>query len=455
MQKNYRRLQVFILIIDVLLMYVALVVALVVRRGSFPPLATLYVHFFHFSIIFIGWIIVFYTLGLYRLERPFDDIVFFQRMLLGALIAGLASAGYFYLLPVVPIEPKTVLFLFVVLYTALFCLWRYSLAKIRKLKNLRVGVGFIELQPASFEIIHETLARSGLGYDICFVFDPPPFTSLPSRIRKVDVPESVRAVVEETNTDLIILADDKSPSEALVGVLFSLLDRRVRFMRLSAFYELVVRRVPVGLIDEFWFLENIDLKAKRPYEIVKRVLDIIISIFFLVLSSPLWPFIAITIATTSRGPVFFRQTRLGHFEKPFTILKFRTMQIEGNGHEPTSINDPRVTRIGHFLRASRLDELPQLINILKGDMSFIGPRPERPDIAGELKKAIPFYSQRHLIKPGVTGWDQVSGEYHSCSIEDTYKKLQYDFYYLKNMSFYLDVSIFFKTIVTVFKREGR
>jgi len=202
-------------------------------------------------------------------------------------------------------------------------------------------------------------------------------------------------------------------------------------------------------------LENIDLKAKRPYEIVKRVLDIIISIFFLVLSSPLWPFIAITIATTSRGPVFFRQTRLGHFEKPFTILKFRTMQIEGNGHEPTSINDPRVTRIGHFLRASRLDELPQLINILKGDMSFIGPRPERPDIAGELKKAIPFYSQRHLIKPGVTGWDQVSGEYHSCSIEDTYKKLQYDFYYLKNMSFYLDVSIFFKTIVTVFKREGR
>ncbi|HNV37336.1 MAG TPA: hypothetical protein PKL79_10005, partial [Rectinema sp.] len=239
MQKNYRRLQVFILIIDVLLMYVALVVALVVRRGSFPPLATLYVHFFHFSIIFIGWIIVFYTLGLYRLERPFDDIVFFQRMLLGALIAGLASAGYFYLLPGVPIEPKTVLFLFVVLYTALFCLWRYSLAKIRKLKNLRVGVGFIELQPASFEIIHETLARSGLGYDICFVFDPPPFTSLPSRIRKVDVPESVRAVVEETNTDLIILADDKSPSEALVGVLFSLLDRRVRFMRLSAFYELV------------------------------------------------------------------------------------------------------------------------------------------------------------------------------------------------------------------------
>jgi exopolysaccharide biosynthesis polyprenyl glycosylphosphotransferase len=392
---------------------------------------------------------------MYRLERPFDDFRFLQRVLLGSLVAGLASAGYFYLIPGIPIEPKTVLFLFVVLYTIVFWLWRYGLGKLRKLDSMRVGIGFLNLRSESFGIIRETLSRNALGYDIKFIYNPPEGMEIPAGMRSVTRIEDLRTAVEDTDTDLIILGEQAPSSQELTRVLYSLLDRRVRYMRLPDYYELVVRRVPIGIIDENWFLENIDLKMKKPYEAIKRGTDILLSLALIIILSPLWPFVALAIKLSGKGTVFFKQTRLGRFNVPFSILKFRTMRVECNDHEPTGLNDSRITRVGAFLRSSRLDETPQVINILRGEMSFVGPRPERPEIAFALEKAIPYYRQRHLIKPGVTGWDQVSGEYHSPSIEDTYEKLQYDLYYLKNMSFYLDVSIFFKTIMTVFKREGR
>ena len=136
------------------------------------------------------------------------------------------------------------------------------------------------------------------------------------------------------------------------------------------------------------------------------------------------------------------------------MLKFRTMKTDKNDFAPTSANDPRVTAVGGILRKLRLDEIPQMLNIVAGEMSFIGPRPERPELAVKLERSIPYYRQRLLVKPGITGWDQVSGEYHSPSVEDTYKKLQYDLYYVKNMSILLDISIFFKTIMTMLRRKG-
>lgn len=455
MRKSHKRQQVAIFSIDLLLMYLSLFLALVLRNSTLPSRWALLVHFEHFTALFLGWTIVFYTLGMYRLEKPFDSFQFLKRTLLGALISGLASAGYFYIIPSSPIEPKTVLFLFVLIFTALFWTWRYTLGKLRRLETMRIGVGFLDLKPASYGIVHETLARSALGYDIKFIYNPPEGVSLPDGVRSIFKVEEIRAAVEDLDTDLIVLGEQSASSESLQRALFGLLDRKVRFMRLSAFYELVVRRVPVGIIDENWFLENIDLKAKIPYEYFKRGIDLIIAVLLILVTAPFWPFIALAIKLSSKGPVFFTQTRLGRYDKPFTILKFRTMRQDDNSYEPTQPNDARITGVGAFLRASRWDEIPQVINILRGEMSFVGPRPERPEIAFALEKAIPYYSQRHLVKPGVTGWDQVSGEYHSPSVEDTYEKLQYDLYYLKNMSLYLDVSIFFKTIMTVFRREGR
>ena len=179
------------------------------------------------------------------------------------------------------------------------------------------------------------------------------------------------------------------------------------------------------------------------------------SAFILLLTIIFWPIIAIIIKVESKGPVFFTQTREGKNGKLFKLYKFRTMKTEQNNYAPTTEKDNRITKFGNFMRVTRIDELPQMLNVLKGNMSLIGPRPERPELACELEKEIPFYRQRLIVKPGITGWDQVSGEYHSPSMEDTYKKLQFDLYYIKNQSIFLDISIFFKTIMTVFLKLGR
>jgi lipopolysaccharide/colanic/teichoic acid biosynthesis glycosyltransferase len=163
----------------------------------------------------------------------------------------------------------------------------------------------------------------------------------------------------------------------------------------------------------------------------------------------------LAIKMESRGPAFFKQKRLGQREKEFMMIKFRTMREEGNNKTMTTDGDKRITRFGNILRKTRLDEIPQVINVLRGEMSFIGPRPERPEFVVELEKQIPFYKTRLLVKPGLSGWDQVSGEYHSPSAEDTLKKLQNDLFYIKNRSLYLDLIIILKTIAAVLGREGR
>lgn len=457
MQKNLKRRQFFILCIDILLMYVSLVLALIIRKGSLPSLASLQEHIAHFTIIFFWWVIVFYTLGFYRLDRAFDSLNYAKLLTVGLVIAGLSSALYFYIIPTAYIAPKTVLLLLVLIYGVLLWAWRYTYENIWfKKGRYCVGVGFVGFTEEVQHIIKELNRHTLIGYDARFIFDE----NIAAEGQLLGLPfvhdhAAVRAIVKETDADLIVLSQQYSLPPDIIRELYGLLDMRVRFMRLPDFYEMIFRRVPIDAINEAWFLENIDLKSAMPYEIIKGIGDRILAFLSLIIVLPFWPLIALVIKLESAGPVFFRQERVGRFGKPFTMIKFRTMRVEGNDHSPTAEGDGRITKFGSFLRASRIDELPQFVNILQGEMSFIGPRPERPELAQELAASIPYYQQRHLMKPGVTGWDQVCGEYHSPSIEDTQKKLQYDLYYLKNMSFSLDVSIFFKTIMTVFQRKGR
>jgi exopolysaccharide biosynthesis polyprenyl glycosylphosphotransferase len=268
-------------------------------------------------------------------------------------------------------------------------------------------------------------------------------------------PDFLRMAFEQASVMTVVMADHVALSIEARRVLFDQVERGVRFERLQNFYEMYMRRVPLGVISEAWFLENIDLRGKNFYLVIKRCIDLLLALISLPVILPLLPFLAVAIKLESKGPILFSQVRLGQRNKPFTIYKFRTMRTEQNDHAPTGISDSRITRFGSFMRKTRLDELPQVFNILQGSMSFVGPRPERPELAKDLAVVIPFYKQRHLVKPGITGWDQVSGEYHSPSAEDTYKKLQYDLYYVKNLSIFLDLSIFFKTIMTVFSRQGR
>jgi sugar transferase (PEP-CTERM system associated) len=232
----------------------------------------------------------------------------------------------------------------------------------------------------------------------------------------------------------------------------------IQIMDAPSFFELTQGKLMLESITPSWFIFSSGFRRTTIFSICKRAIDIYLSCIGLLITLPFFPLIALAIKLDSSGPVFFRQVRVGNREKLFVLYKFRTMgqyAEEGTGAVWAEKNDPRVTKLGRFFRGSRIDEIPQLINVLKGDMSFVGPRPERPEFVEKLKLVIPYYSKRHFIKPGVTGWAQVRYPYGS-SVEDAVEKLRYDLYYIKNIGPFLDTLIFFETIkVVLFGFGGR
>ena len=217
----------------------------------------------------------------------------------------------------------------------------------------------------------------------------------------------------------------------------------------AIFYEKATGQILVDEITPTWFLFA-DLKVHCDEQATfKRIIDLTTAAIGLLLTAPLWPLIGLAIKMADGGPVFYSQNRVGQHGRIFRLYKFRTMRVDAENGKSiwASPHDPRVTTAGRFLRKTRLDELPQLYNVLLGQMSIIGPRPERPDIVEDLTKKIPYYAERHLVKPGVSGWAQISYRYGS-SVEDARRKLQFDLYYLKHMSFELDMVILFRTVST-------
>lgn len=232
----------------------------------------------------------------------------------------------------------------------------------------------------------------------------------------------------------------------------------IQVLDAPSFYELVKNKLMLEGITPSWFIFSDGFQRTTIFSVCKRAVDIALSSIGLLLTLPFFPLIALAIKLDSPGPVFFRQERVGNWEKPFMLFKFRTMSQDaekGTGAVWAKKNDPRVTKLGKFFRGSRIDEIPQLINVLRGDMSFVGPRPERQEFVDKLKQVIPYYSKRHFIKPGLTGWAQVRYPY-GASVEDAVEKLRYDLYYIKNVGPFLDTLIFFETIkVVLFGFGGR
>lgn len=225
-----------------------------------------------------------------------------------------------------------------------------------------------------------------------------------------------------------------------------------------SFYEQMTGKLLLENITPSWFIFSQGFRVTILLRIMKRVVDIVCAALILLAFLPFLPFIVLLIKLDSPGPVLFRQQRVGAREKPFTIYKFRTMKADaekGTGAVWASKDDPRVTKTGEFLRKSRIDEIPQLFNVLGGSMSLVGPRPERPEFVEKLKEIIPYYSSRHFVKPGVTGWAQVSYPY-GASVDDAIEKLRYDLYYIKNLTLIFDLMIILETIkVVLFRRGGR
>ena len=232
----------------------------------------------------------------------------------------------------------------------------------------------------------------------------------------------------------------------------------VRILDYPTFYELVTGKIPVEHINPSWLFQSQGYIITPFIRILKKILDVVCSLALLTICLPLFPLIALAIKLDSPGPVFYFQKRVGLNGKPFTIYKFRSMGPDSEGDSGPSWateNDPRVTRFGMFMRRTRMDELPQLLNVLKGDMSFIGPRPERPEFVDRIARITPYYTQRHAIKPGITGWAQVMYPY-GASLGDAVEKLRYDLYYINHLSLFLELLILFETIkIVLFRRGGR
>lgn len=273
--------------------------------------------------------------------------------------------------------------------------------------------------------------------------------------------------LESVAAHLMEVCDDKKVHRVIVAMpdrrgsipmaeLLELRTRGVKIEEATSWLEKMSGKIEVENLYPSWLIFNEGFRRGATFVAMRRVISVVVSLVGLVLSLPLIPFIVLAIRLDSRGPIFYTQTRVGKAGKIFRVVKFRTMRQDAeaqSGPKWAGNNDPRITRIGKFLRSSRLDEIPQLWCVLKGDMAFVGPRPERPEFVEWLSKEIPYYGVRHMVRPGLTGWAQVKYKYGS-TVEDAREKLQYDLYYMKNASLGLDLVIMFLTIKIVLLRRG-
>jgi len=449
-----KKRQLFIACIDIILIVAAVYLSLWIRDSRMPSNVRFSRHLSYFIPIIIVWIVCLYTSGFYSLEIPQTGYRMLSKLSIITVICTLLGFAFFYLNLKARVVPKTILVIHSCVAAAMIALWRWGYSRTTLKHFANTNIAFVGVNETVIELLKNMNNFSYMSYRVVFLYTD---KSCDYELDGIPIINDLMSFINEikkNKTQMIVVANRENMPKTTQNVLFELLRSHVYFISLPDFYEIYMRRIPLDAVNEQWFLTSIHLQSKKMYRLFKQTIDVVMAVVFLVITLPFWPFIILLIKIESPGSAFFRQERTGYLGQVFTIIKFRTMKMAGNAQEPAGRDDLRVTKIGKLLRRTRIDEIPQFLNVIKMEMSFIGPRPERPELIQKLEQEVPFYRQRLLVKPGLSGWDQVSGEYHSPSRDDTYKKLQYDLYYIKNMSFFLDISIFFKTLVTIVKRSG-
>lgn len=450
------RLKRFLLVAgDFCMFQLALVLTLLLRYGG-VSMEQWQAHAVPFSILGVAWIMTFYIVGLYDLGLSADALKFFRTFLEGMIVNLALALGFFYLVPVFGIEPRTNLILHFVLALLFGYAWRVVFNRTIAQALFRNRVLFVGHADDAARI-HELLNRSALGFELVAVAETAPGTRFDDGSVTWHVSVGViDQILRERHIHTIVLGHRPDDIPGLRDALYQTLFSPVALLDRAALEEILTGRVPLEHVSQTWFLEHLRENEKTWYEAFKRVGDVLMAVPVGLVALVLFPFIALAVKLSSPGPLLIRQTRVGKHGKPFTLYKFRTMvaNAEALGKPQfASKNDPRITKIGGILRKTRMDELPQVWNVLRGDMSFVGPRPERPEFVEELVRQMPFYALRHLTRPGLTGWAQVKFPYAG-TIEDNLKKLQYDLYYIKHRSPLLDAAITLKTIGIILRRQG-
>ena len=307
-------------------------------------------------------------------------------------------------------------------------------------------------------LLTEMEENSDCGYKICGVIYPKhsdPAYDLPEDIEIHSGFENIPGKVFELEAEEIIVAMDERRGTLPINGLLKCKMQGLPVTDGETFIEEITGKLAIDNINPSWLIFNEGFQKNPSMLFVKRITGLLFSLIGLTISLPFAILTATAIKLESRGPVFFRQARVGKDCREFDVIKFRSMiaDAEKDGAKWATANDNRVTRVGRIIRKLRIDEIPQMWNVLRGDMSFVGPRPERPEFVKDLEKKIRYYGQRHSVKPGITGWAQINYPY-GASVEDAKKKLEYDLYYIKHMSVLLDFYIILKTVKTILFREG-
>jgi sugar transferase (PEP-CTERM system associated) len=400
-----------------------------------------------------------YYADLYDLRVVSDRRELFVRLLQALGAASFILAGIYYWLPAIFIG-RGVFTIAVVLIVAMVGGWRLLFEWIGRHLAPRERLLIVGTNSAAVALARELYDRhQELGVRIVGFVDPDPSRVGTPVINPgvIGAIEDIPAIVKAHKVDRVVVslvdARGKLPMDKLLEMK---LQRGVSFDHLASVYEEYTGKIAIENLRPSWLIFSEGFRSTRFGRAVKRGVDLACSVIGLILLAPVMTLVALAVRLTSPGPVLYHQTRVGRDGRVFLVHKFRSMRTDaeaGTGAVWAQTNDTRVTPVGRFLRRARLDELPQLWNVLRGDMSMVGPRPERPEFVSQLTKQIPFYGLRHGVRPGVTGWAQVSYTY-GASVEDALQKLQYDLFYIKNVTVAFDLFILFSTVKTVLLRRG-
>jgi sugar transferase (PEP-CTERM system associated) len=391
-----------------------------------------------------------YYFDLYEPQRISGGWEIYFRLLLVLSVLCFVLGGVIYFFPGIYIGPH-VLTIGISVLAIVLVLWRQSYEWIISLSAFRERVYVLGNGERARTVIEILRTRRDAGMEVVNTEG-----EAASNGDLEHFAEDLRSFCEQKpRIDRVIVAMENRRGSMPVRELLDLRLRGVVIEDASFLMERLLGKLPLDLLNPSTLIFTHGFNVKTSQQIVRRLVSMTVSFIGLVLCLPIIPFIILAVRLSSPGPIFFRQTRVGLRGRPFSVIKFRTMRqdAEANGAVWATKNDSRVTPLGRFMRKTRLDEIPQLWNVLRGDMGFVGPRPERPEFVKWLTSEIPFYELRHIIRPGITGWAQVRYRY-GASLEETKQKLEYDLYYVKHLSLGLDLLIMFETIKTILLRRG-
>jgi len=443
--------RLFLFFGDISIFVLALWLSLSLRNLSFPNQELFVAHLIPFGFLFVVWVVIFYISGLYERHVLILWSKLPSRLVNTQIVNATTAVIFFYLIPLFGITPKTILFIYLLISSFLIFLWRaygyFLLNAGQSINALLIGSGE-EMKELLTEVngnpLHSIHFSSSLDLD------------------KVDDAGLVDEIVSKAYADgvsLIAIDLANKKVDPILPRLYNLIFSGIQFIDMHKLYEDIFNRVPLSLLKYNWFLENISASSRQIYDALKRVMDVLISVPLLIVPILTYPFAFIAMKLEDGGPIFIHQDRIGKGNKIVKIVKFRSMTANDQGqYGEAGMSELKITKVGALLRKSRLDEFPQLWNVILGDISLIGPRPELPSLVKLYNTEIPYYNVRHLIKPGLSGWAQIYQEtghpHHAEAVLETKEKLSYDLYYIKNRSFLLDLKIALRTIKTLVSRVG-